>query len=123
MVMLGRAIGARAYLMTMPYDETRRDYGGFVQVILDHNRIIRELGAELGVEVIDLHRAIQGRTDIWVDLVHFKSEFLGLKAECIATALGRTGALRMVQSGRMPSRTRSKSGSERNPSNSGSTRR
>jgi len=62
-------------------------------MLLRNHQVIREVGAELGVEVIDLHGPLQDHYDegfLWWDFVHLTDYGQRLAAELLAEGLGGT---------------------------------
>ncbi len=90
MIRLARAIGAEPVLATLPCADWDVPHVAFVR---DHNRRLRNIGAKLKVGVIDLAKMLEGRNDIYRDVVHFKHEFHHLRAEPIAEHLLTNGLI------------------------------
>jgi hypothetical protein len=65
---------------------------GWIDAIERINSIIRQVGAEEQVMVVDVDRHVGGRPDLFVDFVHFTAEGHEAVARAIATGLtGNTG--------------------------------
>lgn len=94
MVRLGRSIGARVFLVTMPHREPSEEDRTLVMTIRDHNERLRKLARVEQCELVDLAAVFDGRADCFRDLVHFRPESMLEKVAPIALALWRAGVVR-----------------------------
>jgi hypothetical protein len=90
-VRLSRAIGAKPLLVTMPHWTVGSRL--HESAVDDHNAQRRRIATEMQVGLVDLAKSLDGRNEIFRDVVHFKGEFHRLRAEPIAAFLLESGWL------------------------------
>ncbi len=93
MVKLGRARGFGVFVVVFPFaDQLRPDYlASDRDCVLLPQRKLREIGAGLGIPVLDLMDALDAAHDMDPDRVHLTASGRGVAAERIAAFLAAEG--------------------------------